>query len=146
MNQPYISAKHTSTLTDHDTPTVTDLGAAPISILRPLFLHLQNPDVLARIHTRLLALLQRQTHPDDSALVLLPTWSSELTPALRAQFRESLRTHLFGWDSFLAQRLQVSLASFCQVSAPSVRFPTSRPPTFDPPLFAHPTFSAGMPA
>ena len=63
-------------------------------------------------------LLKRQTHPDDSALILLPTWPTGLTPALRTQFRTSLRTHLFGWDSFLAQRLQVSLAKFCQVSAP----------------------------
>ena len=92
-----------------------DKGEAPISILRPVFLHLQNAETLARLHPRVLSVLQRNDHPDDSASIVLSPWTEGLTPQLRSQFRDHLRVHLFGWDSLLAQRLQISLAAFCLV-------------------------------
>lgn len=67
------------------------------------------------MHLLVLEILQRQILPDDSLLVILPPWTADLTADLRRQFRDSLRVYLFGWNSFLSQRLQISLAAFCQV-------------------------------
>ncbi|KAF7796903.1 hypothetical protein EIP86_008088 [Pleurotus ostreatoroseus] len=90
------------------------LGEAPLSILRPAFVHLQNAATLARLSPSICALLQRTPSADVSISMNLPSWTGELTPDLRQQFRTSLRTELFGWDSFLSQRLQISLAGFCE--------------------------------
>ncbi|EKM55654.1 uncharacterized protein PHACADRAFT_209176 [Phanerochaete carnosa HHB-10118-sp] len=125
-------AKHTSMILaaqlwdgksdDHVMQDVADVfsrckassGESPIATLRPLFLELRDPDRLRRLHPRILPLVRLQHLPDDFPNTVLSAWTGPLTPAFRAQFRRSLRTHLFGRNSFLSQRLCVMLASFCE--------------------------------
>ncbi|KIP09279.1 hypothetical protein PHLGIDRAFT_505344 [Phlebiopsis gigantea 11061_1 CR5-6] len=88
-------------------------GVSPLSTLRAIFLQLRDRDKLARLHPRVLALLRAPPAPDAPAAA--PTqWAGEAGPALRVAFRRSLRMHLFGRAGFLARRVRVLLAGFCQ--------------------------------
>lgn len=89
-------------------------GESPLATLRAIFLQLKDSDRLRRLHSRILPLVSAQHLADDSADADFPAWTGPLNPTFRAQFRRSLRTQLFGRNSFLSQRLCVMLAGFCE--------------------------------
>ena len=92
-------------------------GQAPLATLRSILLHLRDPERLSRVQGRLLEYLAQRQVPDDTQDILLAPWQGELTADLRQQLRKSFRTHLFGRDTLLSQRLSIMLAAFCQVRA-----------------------------
>ena len=96
-------------------------GKAPLAILRPVFLHLREQARLSRLSPRLLELLHNRHISDDTLDVHFRECGGEVSPDLRRQLRKSLRTHLFGRNTFLAQRLRVMLLGFCRVRAMCTR-------------------------
>ncbi|KAJ3511250.1 hypothetical protein NLJ89_g4210 [Agrocybe chaxingu] len=100
----------------------TSSAISPLNLLRPTLLHLRNPVLVQRVHTRLLELLRPPSNPlgsgSDSSNPVLPTFegADELTFTLmeemREEFKIALRTHLFGWDELLRLRMRLSLADF----------------------------------
>ncbi|KAI0048739.1 hypothetical protein FA95DRAFT_1517013 [Auriscalpium vulgare] len=87
-------------------------GAAPIHVLRPLFLHLLHPERLAQVQPQVLQLLQSRTGALDVPH-FDPPRSDNLTEALREELRDSFRRHLFGSDGLFSMRLRLALADFC---------------------------------
>ncbi|GJE86983.1 transcription factor IIIC subunit delta N-term-domain-containing protein [Phanerochaete sordida] len=89
-------------------------GESSLATLRHIFLELRDSERFRRLHPRVLALVRTEHFPDDSSAATLPAWTGPQSTALRAQFRRSLRAHLFGRNSFLSHRLCVMLAGFCE--------------------------------
>ncbi|KAK7435518.1 hypothetical protein VKT23_019640 [Stygiomarasmius scandens] len=88
------------------------VGASPLQILRFTFFHLRRKPVLNRIHSQLLEVLGIPSE-DHSVGIVVPKWPQEqLSPEMRAEFRSSLASHLFGWDVLLSLRMRLSLADF----------------------------------
>jgi general transcription factor 3C polypeptide 4 len=93
----------------------TASGQGPLQILRSTFFRLRVKSTLNRVHARVLEVL-RTPSEDHSFAIVLPNWSQEmLIPELRAEFRASLASHLFGWDILLSLRMRLSLADFVWV-------------------------------
>ncbi|CAA7270424.1 unnamed protein product [Cyclocybe aegerita] len=100
----------------------TSSAMSPLNLLRPTLLHLRNPVLVQRVHTRLLEILRPPCIPpgsgSDPANPVVPTLqdADELTFTLmeemREEFKIALRTHLFGWDESLGLRMKLSLADF----------------------------------
>ncbi|PIL25172.1 hypothetical protein GSI_13061 [Ganoderma sinense ZZ0214-1] len=134
-------AKHISTLivaqlwheTTIDQQVVADLaesvgraansGETPISTLRSIFLHLRDPVRLSRIHSDVLNALHQGQPTGASADINVPSYAGEWTADVSRELRESLTTHLFGWDSIQSQRKRYAVALFCQsrAQAPDVQ-------------------------
>ncbi|RPD64172.1 hypothetical protein L227DRAFT_571740 [Lentinus tigrinus ALCF2SS1-6] len=89
-------------------------GEAPISILRPVLLHLREPSRIARLHPRILDILHRQPFNGVDATIAVPTYSGDWTTELSCELRRSLTTQLFGWGSIQSQRMRYTVAVFCQ--------------------------------
>ncbi|KAI1793486.1 transcription factor IIIC subunit delta N-term-domain-containing protein [Ganoderma leucocontextum] len=101
----------------------TSSGETPISILRPIFLHLRDPARVSRLHTDVLDVLY-QVPPDGArANIDIPPYAGDWTADVSREWRESLTTHLFGWDIILSQRIRYAVAIFCQrrAEAPDVQ-------------------------
>ncbi|KAH7882278.1 transcription factor IIIC subunit delta N-term-domain-containing protein, partial [Phlebopus sp. FC_14] len=84
----------------------------PVHRLRSLFLHLCNTGRFAELCPRMLELLN-PVPADDSAAVIVPTWSQGFSEELRLQLRRSFSTHLFGWNDLRLLRLRLSIADMC---------------------------------
>ncbi|KAI0695325.1 putative zinc-finger of transcription factor IIIC complex-domain-containing protein [Cerioporus squamosus] len=89
-------------------------GEAPISMLRPLFLHLRDPSRVARLHSRILEVLYRQPFNGADANIVVPVYAGDWTLELCCELRRSLTTQLFGWSSIQSQRMRYAVALFCQ--------------------------------
>ncbi len=46
----------------------------------------------------------------------IPPYAGEWTADISRELRESLTTHLFGWDIIQSQRIRYAVAIFCQAS------------------------------
>ncbi|KAI9573929.1 transcription factor IIIC subunit delta N-term-domain-containing protein [Boletus coccyginus] len=84
----------------------------PLHQLRPLLLHLCSTGRFAEICPRLLAVLD-QSPQDESPAVFVPPSSQGVGADLQRQLRESLATHLFGWNGLLSLRMRLSVADMC---------------------------------
>jgi len=93
-------------------------GQSPIASLRPVFLHLQDPAIITRLHSRIFHVLRSADRARSSSSNSLPSWSGELDSQFRSAFRTSLVAQLFN-SGLHVQRLRVSVARFCQVHAQS---------------------------
>ena len=61
----------------------------------------------------LLDILERSDEEDESLLPIeVSTWKGEATSAMRLSFRQSLASHLFGWNRPFKYRVKLSLADF----------------------------------
>ncbi|KAI0796220.1 putative zinc-finger of transcription factor IIIC complex-domain-containing protein [Abortiporus biennis] len=90
---------------------------APLGILRPVFLHLRNPERFSRVSSQVIDILQEDPSHAKTIEIDIPAWSEELSPQLREAYKQSLKTHLFGWDSLLHQRIKIYLSAFCEKQA-----------------------------
>ncbi|TFK90124.1 hypothetical protein K466DRAFT_638963 [Polyporus arcularius HHB13444] len=97
-------------------------GEAPLSILRPLFLHLRDSSRIARLHPRLLDILYRQPPSGPDATIAVASYTGDWTSELSRELRRSLTTHIFGWSSIHSQRMRYAVAVFCQKHAEAAEF------------------------
>jgi general transcription factor 3C protein 4 len=88
-------------------------GATPLHLLRPIFLRLKD---LPELHPRVLESLLENADVYPLSPVLR-SWESGAGPHLRAEFRKSLKRHLFGCNVLHSLRLRLSLADFGWVSS-----------------------------
>ncbi|OSD04865.1 hypothetical protein PYCCODRAFT_1443665 [Trametes coccinea BRFM310] len=134
-------AKHVSTLVvaqmwneDLDEQVLQDLaahvghansatGQAPIDRLRPILVHLRDPQRLARLHERIIDILHHAPFRDPIPDIALHARASDAEVELTPGFGNSLATHLFGWNGVLSERLRYAIAVFCQkhASAPEIQ-------------------------
>lgn len=99
----------------------------PLHQLRPLLLHLCSTGRFAEICPRLLEVLD-QSPQDESPAVSVPPSSQGVGTELQSQLRESLATHLFGWNGLLSLRMRLSVADMCWVGGVAT---TDRSPNHD---------------
>lgn len=104
-----IPSPATLTLMSHAATRIT-----PLHQLRPLLLHLCSTGRFVEICPRLLAVLD-QSPQDESPAVSIPPSSQGVGAELQRQLRESLATHLFGWNGLLSLRMRLSVADMCWV-------------------------------
>ncbi|KDR79253.1 hypothetical protein GALMADRAFT_93153 [Galerina marginata CBS 339.88] len=99
----------------------TSSGLSPLHLLRPFLFHLRNPGRLEKLHAGLLEVIQVPTPAtsttqavslDHSTKISVPMCDKEIDTGIRKRWRESLATHLFGWDELLSLRMRLSLADF----------------------------------
>jgi hypothetical protein len=91
-------------------------GCVPLHLLRPIFLHFGKSERFQHLLGFIFQVLQ-QPFDDESVNVVVAPWSAGgLVPELKADFRRSLTTHLFGWDNLLSLRMRLSVADLCWVS------------------------------
>lgn len=91
-------------------------GCVPLHLLRPIFLHFEKSERFQQLLGFVFQVLQ-QPFDDDSVNIVVAPWSAGgLVPELKADFRRSLTTHLFGWDNLLSLRMRLSVADLCWVS------------------------------
>lgn len=92
-------------------------GETPTSVLRPILLHLGDPNRLSRLHTRILDVLRQVPDNGANAAVVIPSDSDPgaWTGAVSRELRRSLTAHLLGWDNIQSQRIRYAVAAFCQV-------------------------------
>ncbi|KAJ7173510.1 hypothetical protein C8R46DRAFT_1083033 [Mycena filopes] len=93
-------------------------GSTPLFLLRPIFLHVQD---LLELRPRVLEILSANAAAFPPSPVV-PPWSGEPDPQFRADFRKSLKQHLFGCNVLLSLRLRLCVAEFCWAS----RWPNCR--------------------
>jgi len=84
----------------------------PLHILRPVFLWLRQNKVVMTCVERLLNVLQ-SVSADETLSIDLPPFNGSCTPELKREFKDSLASHLCGWDSFLALRMRFAVADHC---------------------------------
>ncbi|KAI8969373.1 putative zinc-finger of transcription factor IIIC complex-domain-containing protein [Trametes punicea] len=89
-------------------------GEAPMSRLRPIFVHLRDSRRIARLHGRILDTLHHAPLREPLPNIAVPVHAGEAGAELTRQFVSSLSTHLFGWDGVLSERLRYAVAAFCQ--------------------------------
>ncbi|KAG8220800.1 hypothetical protein J3R82DRAFT_2244 [Butyriboletus roseoflavus] len=92
--------------------------STPLHQLRPLFLHLCNTGRFAETCPRVLDILDHSPQ-DESLAVSVPLSSQGVGVELQRQLRESLATHLFGWNTLLSLRMRLSIADMCWVGGVS---------------------------
>ena len=92
----------------------TATKSTPLHQLRSLLLHLCSTGRFAEICPRLLEILD-QSLQDESPPVSVPPSSQGVGVELQSQLRESLATHLFGWNGLLSLRMRLSVADMCWV-------------------------------
>ncbi|KAI0794108.1 transcription factor IIIC subunit delta N-term-domain-containing protein [Fomes fomentarius] len=94
-------------------------GETPTSVLRPILLHLGDPNRLSRLQTRILDVLRQVPDNGANAAVVIPSYSDPgaWTGAVSRELRRSLTAHLLGWDSIQSQRIRYAVAAFCQKHA-----------------------------
>ncbi|TFK52028.1 hypothetical protein OE88DRAFT_1718706 [Heliocybe sulcata] len=85
---------------------------APLHFLRPVFLWLGEDGAAMKGAERLLKVLQ-SVSIDESASIHLPLFRGSCTTQVKREFRNSIDTHLYGWDSFLRLRLRFAVADHC---------------------------------
>ncbi|KAH9943814.1 transcription factor IIIC subunit delta N-term-domain-containing protein [Amylocystis lapponica] len=88
-------------------------GQSPISVLRPVFLHLRDPPKLLRLDGDLAQILQ-PTSLEDFIQVIVPPYTGQLTSELRKQFGRSFSTHIYGWDALMSERMKFVVSEFCR--------------------------------
>ncbi|KAF8552235.1 hypothetical protein OG21DRAFT_1535864 [Imleria badia] len=86
--------------------------STPLHRLRPLLLHLCSTGRFVELCPRLLEVLD-QSPQDEPPVVSVPPSSQRIGVELQRQLRESLATHLFGWDGLLSLRMRLSIADMC---------------------------------
>lgn len=86
----------------------------PLHHLRSLLLHLCDAERFAEICPRLLEVLD-QSPQDESTAVSVPPSSQGVGEDLQRRLRESLATHLFGWNGLFSLRVRLSVADMCWV-------------------------------
>lgn len=92
------------------------LGQTPVALLRPVFLHLRDARTLTRLARDLAGILCSPSSLQITVDIIVPLYVGEVTPEMRQQFRSSLSSHLFGWDTVLAERMKLVISEFCRVS------------------------------
>ncbi|KAJ7881179.1 transcription factor IIIC subunit delta N-term-domain-containing protein [Mycena leptocephala] len=94
-------------------------GSTPLHLLRSIFLHLQE---LLELQPRVIKILLANADIYPSSPVV-PSWSGDVDPQLRGDFRKSIKQHLYGCNVLLSLRLRLSVAEFCwrHTSDPSKR-------------------------
>ncbi|KAF8884432.1 putative zinc-finger of transcription factor IIIC complex-domain-containing protein, partial [Gymnopilus junonius] len=98
----------------------TALAFSPLHVLRPFFFHLRNPTKLDHLLTKFLQIItppdqdQGEGQAEDhSTRISVPSLTGAvLDDEIRGKFRDSLATHLFGWDELLRLRMRLSLGDF----------------------------------
>ncbi|KAF8141842.1 transcription factor IIIC subunit delta N-term-domain-containing protein [Boletus edulis] len=88
------------------------MRSTPLHHLRPLLLHLCSAGRFAEICPRLLEVMD-QSPQDESPAVSAPPSSQAVGVELQRHLRESLATHLFGWNGLLSLRMRLSIADMC---------------------------------
>jgi general transcription factor 3C protein 4 len=90
-------------------------GSTPLYLLRSIFLHLQE---LLELQPRVIKILlaNADIYPPSP---VVPSWSGNVDPQLRGDFRKSIKQHLYKCNVLLSLRLRLSVAEFCWVSCSS---------------------------
>ncbi|KAI0331648.1 hypothetical protein GY45DRAFT_1369805 [Cubamyces sp. BRFM 1775] len=101
----------------------TATGQAPIYRLRPILVHLRDPQRIVRLCERILDTLRNAPFREPVPSFAMPIYAGAQGPELPRDLARSLTTHLFGWDGVLSERLRYSVAAFCQnySTAPDVQ-------------------------
>ncbi|KAJ7308537.1 transcription factor IIIC subunit delta N-term-domain-containing protein [Mycena albidolilacea] len=108
---------HESTLIGKRFPSflrhsISASGCTPLALLRPIFLHLED---LLKLQPRVIQILLAEADRYPPSPVL-PTWSGDVDPQLRLDFRRSLKQHLYGCNILHSARLKLAVAEFCWAS------------------------------
>ena len=101
--------------------------STPLHQIRPLLLHLCSTGRFAEVCPRLLEVLD-QSPQDESPAVSVPPSSQGIGAERQRQLRESLVTHLFGWNGLLSLRMRLSISDMCWVGGAAN---TDRSPNHD---------------
>ncbi|OJT11221.1 hypothetical protein TRAPUB_12265 [Trametes pubescens] len=89
-------------------------GGAPIGRLRSLFLHLRNPQIIARLHKRILDTLSHTPCSEPTPDFVIPSYIGDWDANLSHDLVDSLAKHLFGWKSVQSVRIRYAVAAYCQ--------------------------------
>ncbi|KAJ3850791.1 putative zinc-finger of transcription factor IIIC complex-domain-containing protein [Lentinula lateritia] len=94
-------------------PVLTEIGPAPLHHLRPIFFHLRQRARLARLHDRLLEILE--IGDDENGTEQLHQNTTNVyqdAMNIRLDLRKSLKRHLFGDQQLMRWRMKLSLTDF----------------------------------
>ncbi|PPQ96911.1 hypothetical protein CVT26_005897 [Gymnopilus dilepis] len=91
-------------------------ACSPFQLLRPFLFHLRNPARLDRLHSRFLEIVhlpEGVQAEDHSTKIIVPhSTLTAVDDGIRAKFRLSLATHLYGWDELFRLRMRLCLGDF----------------------------------
>ncbi|TBU30572.1 putative zinc-finger of transcription factor IIIC complex-domain-containing protein [Dichomitus squalens] len=89
-------------------------GETPLSALRAILWQLRESVRIPRIHSGILKVLYQIPLSGALADFHIPPYAGDWTSDVSREVRESLTTHLFGWDSTQSLRMRYAVAVFCQ--------------------------------
>ncbi|KAI0086304.1 putative zinc-finger of transcription factor IIIC complex-domain-containing protein [Irpex rosettiformis] len=90
-------------------------GETGLAIFRRFLIRLSNSETIESLVEGLLEIVSGPDPVDDTLDVdFLPSYDGDFTADLRLQFRNSLRTRVFGRSGLLSRRLRVCLANYCE--------------------------------
>ncbi|KAJ3860095.1 putative zinc-finger of transcription factor IIIC complex-domain-containing protein [Lentinula novae-zelandiae] len=94
-------------------PVLTEIGPAPLHHLRPIFFHLRQRARLARLHDRLLEILEIGDNEGGTEQPHQNTTNAYQDPMnIHLDLRNSLKRHLFGYGQLMRLRMKLSLTYF----------------------------------
>ncbi|KAJ3913013.1 putative zinc-finger of transcription factor IIIC complex-domain-containing protein [Lentinula edodes] len=94
-------------------PVLTEIGPAPLHHLRPIFFHLRQRARLARLHDRLLEILEIGDNEGGTEQPHQNTTNAYQNPMnIHLDLRNSLKRHLFGDEQLMRLRMKLSLTDF----------------------------------
>ncbi|KAJ3807069.1 transcription factor IIIC subunit delta N-term-domain-containing protein [Lentinula aff. lateritia] len=92
---------------------LTEIGPAPLHHLRPIFFYLRQRTRLARLHDRLLEILEIGDNEGGTEQPHQNTTNAHQDPMnIHLDLRNSLKRHLFGDEQLMRLRMKLSLTDF----------------------------------